>query len=786
MQPLTQSQLPNDIQYKTYLESEVRSFRVSSTTNLAPSNAKHETPSADIDAANVAQAQVNNTSEVREAVSTGQWSRALRRLIKRRQAIRTAAPYTAAVLAVAKSWLYASGVLCHVQDRTLRILDLYGPSNSTETVVDVRGLLDEAAPAALISESHPSGQAQRRRRFKFSLLHYASGLLSCLYTCRDRHNRNTPPADSESHLVVVNVAKRSLVACKQLETTHRIFIRNDATFLYVGTHSEVGNDGFRRWVLMGYDIAQAQWLSSKIHLMDMVGSDIGQSVCFEIIDGFFYGISNQTSFEVNEVDWTSYYHCFRFPVSKPRPTATERSIRESIWRRQHAEGPIDDRWSSLRLEKNEDSGRVQIVEARKEWLDSRSSGQRAYYTTTVEFASSVLEKDDSEGGDDNVGTDDTTTATADTPTTASHYSNYTSYSLANGDPSSSSSSSSTTTGRTLVSPSNLAALACARRNNYTPPPKAETRPREPFNVHFGDDATTGALRFPLSKCPVRTYHHASQTFLDLIENDSTTDESCCDNAPRLQLRAGARHPVPYDTILNDNEAHDSTMPHAVRICKLYRDAGANKIVYWPPAPGDTVHENEAAELALLGKVVSPPTHVGGVHGAWDERVMLYSTGTNEDGLQAIVLVGFDPAIKLGGLRKWGTKGEDERVDCPVEEHGILPHESACSDEGEEDTGNENEVLDVVFPEPSDYAAACVDEGTFTWGEEEASRSPGYCSPGSPESHASSQMAEGRQAPGTASCGIGFGSDINHWAWTEPAMYREIGFGYTHLPDFNAG
>ncbi|KAH8754983.1 hypothetical protein F5883DRAFT_687202, partial [Diaporthe sp. PMI_573] len=88
-----------------------------------------------------------------------------------------------------------------------------------------------------------------------------------------------------------------------------------------------------------------------------------------------YGISNQTSFEVDEIDWTSHYHCFRFPVAAPKPKTTERSVKDKMWRRQNAEGPIDDRWSFIRLIPDErDPKQLQVFESRREWL-AGSSGR---------------------------------------------------------------------------------------------------------------------------------------------------------------------------------------------------------------------------------------------------------------------------------------------------------------------------------------------------------------------------------------------------------------------------
>jgi hypothetical protein len=72
-------------------------------------------------------------------------------------------------------------------------------------------------------------------------------------------------------------------------------------------------------------------------------------------------------YQVEEIDWTSFYHCIQFPLNSPCKALLEKTENKSMWRRQYQEGPIDDRWTNLRLDEDESSGRLRIVEARKEW-----------------------------------------------------------------------------------------------------------------------------------------------------------------------------------------------------------------------------------------------------------------------------------------------------------------------------------------------------------------------------------------------------------------------------------
>lgn len=86
------------------------------------------------------------------------------------------------------------------------------------------------------------------------------------------------------------LSKDLLAVSPVLDSTYEIFVRKYTNSLYYGTHSDVGKNGHRQWVLMSYNISKDEWLDQKIDRVDMVGKDIGQSICFEILHGHFYGL----------------------------------------------------------------------------------------------------------------------------------------------------------------------------------------------------------------------------------------------------------------------------------------------------------------------------------------------------------------------------------------------------------------------------------------------------------------------------------------------------------------
>lgn len=69
---------------------------------------------------------------------------------------------------------------------------------------------------------------------------------------------------------------------------------------------------------------------------------------------------------------------------------------------------------------------------------------------------------------------------------------------------------------------------------------------------------------------------------------------------------------------------------------------------WPPAPDAEGHYSEAGRE--LHALMNPPGYIGKVQGAFDGTALVYSTG-QEGGQKAIVMVNFDPAVHLSGLRK---------------------------------------------------------------------------------------------------------------------------------------
>ncbi|KAK7897163.1 hypothetical protein LTR67_005052 [Exophiala xenobiotica] len=203
------------------------------------------------------------------------------------------------------------------------------------------------------------------------------------------------------HLFAVNISEEFNPPSRTTQTTRRrsrillwtpllsttkLFVRHNDKYLVLGTHTAIGDDGHHEWLLQRFDLVTSKPLTREpLQLRKFYGAEIGSTVCFTIHEGMFYALTNQTSFESEEVDWTSYYHFISFPIDELNPDIKIRMI----WRRQHLEGPINDAWADIGFQVDCRSGELLVVECRKEWVDGGSRSIRTYYSQPFERAEYV-------------------------------------------------------------------------------------------------------------------------------------------------------------------------------------------------------------------------------------------------------------------------------------------------------------------------------------------------------------------------------------------------------------
>ncbi|KAI1306207.1 hypothetical protein F5Y03DRAFT_394752 [Xylaria venustula] len=515
------------------------------------------------------------TLEARDSLQTGRFSRALRRLAKRREAISTASPYVVGIVACADSYGYFGGKLCYIIEarpqRWLRILDVHGPTNH-ELVVNIPKLIGEAVP-----------RAANCRKYKFKILYQAAGIVSCLFSFALR--------ETENWLLIIKPQSSQILETFRLASTARLFVRNNDKFLYFGTHSEEGADGFRKWVIKGYDLQNNCWLPQpRMYMSNLAGCEMGSTVCFEIFGDYFYGLSNQTLYEADDPEWQSHYYCFRFPLNEPILSKLEVMRNEESWRRQHSEGPIDDRWGFLSLERDETHGDIVILECRKEWLNGQSRSQRTYYTTEVVFCEQSVQEDQ--------------------PRPRGN-----------------------TTRRGL---------------GDFPQPEAPIPIRRPEYVHVGDDSSIASL-LVRSKTHFCAYIRCCHTFIDLID-DTYMDPS---GAQRLRLRTGYRRLKPGAQLTSQYSALEGAYvlnePSMQTPMQPYE---ANTIYIWPPEPESSESD---PSLDRVQQILDVEGYQGCVTATGDERSVIYATSDgSKGGVKALVLISFDPTAKFEGMSYGGN------------------------------------------------------------------------------------------------------------------------------------
>ncbi|KAK3934727.1 hypothetical protein QBC46DRAFT_368035 [Diplogelasinospora grovesii] len=397
----------------------------------------------------------------KKAPASKRYSPELKQLFKRREAVSLVSPYLATIIAVVKTWLFKN---------RLRILNLHY-SVSSEIVVNIRPLLNEA-----IIKSRAS------RNYKFQLLYYAHDIL-----------------------VVFNACENRILTAPRLASGYKIFVRNNDKFLYYKTYIDFSGNDFRP------------------NILKIAGFNIRFIICFEIIDGYFYGLSNRTSFEVTGIDLTSYYVCFRFPLSR-------RGFYEI----------------------------KQAAQSRKEWLVRHGSARRTYYTTEISFKGALRETEWEYEDNDGFASDE---------------------------------------------------------DGW-----------DPYLVH--------PVMLTLSQCP---------TFLDVV-NDTSSFNS---NRQHIRIRGGSRRRWSPDELQKRRRDPESVFKQMIHDLYKHED-----VALWPPEQ-DPVRPDPA--LDELYTLLSPPGHRGNVHGTWDDRCLVYATGGTSGGLKAIILVSFDPSIRLIGARPYSGR-----------------------------------------------------------------------------------------------------------------------------------
>jgi len=494
--------------------------------------------------------------------------------------------------------------LCYHSNGQIRFLDIRDCSR-TEDCIDTRSLKRHLTP-------NQQGQSlSSDLPLSISHLSYSNGILACVCEISET---------GEPWLVVLDLSKskdqyrleagqkRQVLLREQLNCTTKLFVRQNGSYLYYGTHSAHGSHGHHEWMIQGFDLANGQPVTEKpIQLVNFFGSELGSTVCFEIHNSSFYAVSNQTSLEVEEVDWTSHYHCIKFALDERKPNLKPRKL----WRRQHKEGPLNDSWTELSIQKDEQTDELLIVECRKEYMGGGSTNVRTYYMERL----SLLESDDVPK-DYGYPTNDPLTKTLDD----------------NSKP------------------------------NYEP---AKKRIPRYYHPEYPSGRVDPGKEFILAKTKFRAYNVATSSFVDLV-NDPVSRPGFARLQDRVRLRIASRLQMssleddpekPGHLRLRIKEVDENDVPiehgeedfHPTEVQNL-----------WPPDDAP----------AGLSDVLCPGGRIGQVDAMADDTAIVYMTGrlsTNPNGERAIILINFDPFWKHEGLKMVSFQSKpSELVDKEVQ------------------------------------------------------------------------------------------------------------------------
>lgn len=427
---------------------------------------------------------------------------------------------------------------------------------------------------------------------RFSLLSFRDGILAFLVELA---------GTSEDWLVAIDLSRSSSSSSSsgkkgrlrlrtRLSSTRRLFVRHNRAYLYYGTHSAIGYHGFPLWAVHCVDLNTGAHLTDKpVQLEDVAGSEIGQTVCFGLHHDHLYAVTTQVDFEDDEaVDWTSFYV---WTCLAPGPNA-RRLTPKRTWRRHHREGPINDTWTDLSLQHDEASQRLLILEGRREWRDGGSDNCRTYYMHELPSPEDIH----------------TDTYDQQQQQQQQQHSKLDLWNKPDDRP-----------------------KKRLRRHYHSEYPASQ---RDPGNSESRD--------FILARTKYHTYNLSASSFIDIVNDPQSNTRPPND---RLRLRTVSRkRKTPIDNtgdegppgLLYTPDQHDETGTPLEHSEERFVSSGTH---LWPP-------DNAPPELTRL---LCPSARAGRVLAVADERSLIYSVDHDRmpEGTQALILVNFDPTIRLG-------------------------------------------------------------------------------------------------------------------------------------------
>ena len=544
---------------------------------------------------------------------------AAQRVFRRREAFAMARPFSVQILNFGSTFVYRQGVLCYRSGSSLRILNIHN-SAQLEQVINLPALISDEVEGDL-----------QGCQGALKLLSYNDGVLICLYLAGK-------PVEV-AYILAVRIFTSSHPSARYLfahplGSYRGIFARSNDSFICYGICDGL-ESGVPLWSIICFRLDTDPVNASKVVLRGVAGTDVGVTVCFEIHQGYFYAASTQPSPSLIFHNWDSYYHCCRIPLDDPRQHRLEH---RHIWRRNHIDGPINDLWSNLRLHVDESTGALTIIEIRREWQFGASISKRTYFIQPINFADGCLSF--AARGDASrrpISSSDTKNPQVCELCAATSPVGYASY-------------------------ISMGIRQSSRIPDYRPP----------RHIHASDDTLSSIHRWELFQVKLQYYDPSSSAFLDLICDQQEGADS--GETRRIRILVGSRKLAPPSVnaqgLLTQPELDEGTGRIKPGSEESWIRSGS---WLWPPrgsvsSPAATNSDSLAAtsspnlgELGKLHQILNyVPANVGYLgkrsgnesiddlvpEAVADERSVVYSSGPAASGRQAIILINFDPAIRL--------------------------------------------------------------------------------------------------------------------------------------------
>jgi hypothetical protein len=498
--------------------------------------------------------------------------------------------------------VYRQGTICVLDGEMVRVSDVHTPSDPVH--LDLTAIIRPILETAFASSD----------RFGVRLLNYADNILAIHVTPNS--------GGDDSYIFALDTAAgplkdRRVIRAVQLAASSKLFVRHNAHYLYYGTHTGTGDDGHHKWEIDGISLNKSFSLPKRERslLLDKFhGSDIGSTVAFEIHNDYFYAVSNQGTFEVEEIDYTSFYHLVRFPLNSPMSEDVEKD--ERLFRRQHKSGPIHDSWTDLALQLDERTNETVVVESRREWAQASSRQSRTFYVTKLDFE----EQSDSPMDED---------------------------------------------GPLLPEDDAYIPLLDSSNNpHWKPTPGLHSWSQHP---EFSRTETS-PRSFILARTKFRAYNYSCTSFLDLVE-----DDRCCNEPsqpPCFRLRVGSRRELGLDYSQADNKGKGPANEMETTFVDHKTQYSQPPIRMWPPPASRCPCSKRLHDILNPPLPSGGPSHTRSVTGVLDERCFVFmvkagrSYGSSDDStLGTIVVVDFTrPTPSAPGatsMSRCDSKMEDE-------------------------------------------------------------------------------------------------------------------------------